>query len=346
MLTTGGNMRVTDSIRVAILGAVLLLCAACDFDAPQSSELAERDAIANQVTALLKNERFEDLDTLADSYRSGQARTSSGLWKLSLFYFGLEKMLPRQQHSPEIWALLGQPVEHWIERRPESPTAHLAYATMLINQAWGIRGTGYAKTVPQPKWEPFHAKVEEARAYLERVKFIASIDPQWYTAMLDIATLQDWPEAKYPALLAEGLDRHPLYYEMYFSAIYRNLPKWGGDAEKVEAIARNAVERTRASEGSGLYARIYWVASASQFGDDLFETSRVDWAEMKRGIDDVLAQYPDDWNLNHFAKFACLAGDHAKAAELIDRIEGEPLPAVWGASFYLERCRLLGMIAG
>jgi hypothetical protein len=340
-------MVTTRGVRTVILGALLLICAACDVEPPApGSELATRAEIASQASALLKNERFEELDALADTYRSTQARTSSGLWKLGFFYSGLSEMFPRHRQSPEIWALLGQSTEHWIERRPRSPAARLVYATILINQAWGIRGTGYANTVEQQQWKPFFAKVEEARAYLEGVKTIASADPYWYRAMLEIATMQEWPDARFSALLAEALDRHPLYYDIYFEATNRKLPKWGGSAEEVEAFAREAVRRTHATEGAGLYARIYWSASGSELGDELFKRSHVDWAEMKRGIDDVLAKYPDEWNLNHFAKLACLAGDYPKAAELIDRIEGDALPSAWGMSFYMTRCRLRAMLAG
>lgn len=339
-------MVVGNSVRTVILGALLLICAACDVEPPPpGSELATRAEIASQASTLLINERFEELDALAEAYRSTQARTSSGLWKLGFFYSGLGQMFPRHRQPPEIWALLGQSTRHWIERHPQSPTARLVYATLLINQAWGIRGTGYANTVEQQQWKPFFAKVEEARAYLESVKTIASVDPYWYTAMLEIATMQEWPDARYSAMLAEALNRHPLYYDTYFQAANRKLPKWGGSAEEVEAFAREAIRHTHATEGAGLYARIYWSASGSEFRDDLFKLSHVDWAEMKRGIDDVLAKYPDDWNLNHFAKFACLAGDYPMAAQLIDRIKGDPLPLVWGPFLYMERCRIWAMIA-
>jgi hypothetical protein len=340
----GCDMVLGDFPRVLVLGLLLSCCTACGFDPPESVELAEGAEITKEVSTLLDSERFDELDSLADGYRSTKARTSSGLWKLAYFYGAFTEIFPRQYQSTGIWARLAEPVEHWIKHSPNSPAARLAYATMLINQAWGIRGMGYADTVEPQQWTPFFAKAEQARQYLEMVKPIASGDPNWYRAMIEVATMQGWDEAHYYALLHEALNREPLYYDTYFTAANRDLPKWYGDADKVEALAQEAVRRTRTSDGAGLYARIYWSASAGGFKDELFETSHVDWLEMKRGIDDVLSQYPDDWNLNHFAKFACLAGDYAKAAELIDRIKDKPLPSVWGPFFYMERCRLWAMI--
>jgi hypothetical protein len=63
---------------------------------------------------------------------------------------------------------------------------------------------------------------------------------------------------------------------------------------------------------------------------------------MKKGIDDVLARYPDAWNLNNFARFACLRGDKEKTAELIRRIGPEPMMQVWQARRNYERCSRLG----
>jgi hypothetical protein len=48
------------------------------------------------------------------------------------------------------------------------------------------------------------------------------------------------------------------------------------------------VRKTRAIEGRGMYARIYWYVSQMQFGERLFKDTSVAWLKMKRGIDDVL----------------------------------------------------------
>ena len=50
---------------------------------------------------------------------------------------------------------------------------------------------------------------------------------------------------------------------------------------------------------------------------------------MKKGIDDVLKRYPDQWNINNFTLFACQAKDREKARELFQLIKEPPLLAVW-----------------
>jgi hypothetical protein len=137
-----------------------------------------------------------------------------------------------------------------------------------------------------------------------------------------------------------------VYYSTYFEITNRNLPKWGGTADKVDRVAREAVERTRATDGTGLYARIYWFAYNGQYSDDLFEDSAVDWTEMSQGMDDILARYPSQYNINHFAHFACLAGDYSKARELMARIKYQPMIELWGGLFSYYSCKLWAELTG
>ena len=223
---------------------------------------------------------------------------------------------------------------------PNSATAHLAYARMLLSHGWSFRGSGYANTVEPQNWKPFHDYVQQARVYLEKYKGVASSDPKWYELMAIIAYAQGWPEPDFSRLISEGLQREPLFYQTYFAAIDYYAPKWGGSSEAIERFAREALEKTRSAEGFAMYARIYWYASQTQFYDGLFSESLVDWTTMKKGIDDVLKKYPDSWNTNNFAKFACLSKDKAKTADLIARIEGPPLVAVWKTPSFFQQCKV------
>jgi hypothetical protein len=75
-----------------------------------------------------------------------------------------------------------------------------------------------------------------------------------------------------------------------------------------------------------------------EFENDLFGRSLVDWPQMKRGFDDVIARYPDAWNLNNFARFSCLARDRAKTRALLDRIGADIVPKAWQPEGLLRQC--------
>src|SRR5262245_20848617 len=112
----------------------------------RADELQERETIQSQVHHLLLDEDFGALESMADTYRTTRARSSSGLWKLTLFYAGIERAFQRQGGD---WA--HRIALAWTDQYPKSPTAQLTYAQML----------------PDP---------EATRAYLDAHKDVAAHD--------------------------------------------------------------------------------------------------------------------------------------------------------------------------
>jgi hypothetical protein len=164
-------------------------------------------------------------------------------------------------------------------------------------------------------------------------------DPRWNNMIVEIANLQEISPTEYAALVIVALDRHPDYYPTYFEIMTHYEPKWGGSAAAIEKFARESVARSRANEGEGMYARIYWYAAQSLYDNDLFRSSSVDWLEMKKGIDDVLKAFPDQWNINNFAKFACIAKDKEKTRELIGQMSSDTILDAWGDYAIFENCK-------
>jgi hypothetical protein len=302
-------------------------------------ELADRKTVAEGARALLIAGRYADLDALAERYRTSRSRTPSGLWHLSMFHVGTESALYSKKDDDAGRATAERRARQWIKARPRSPAARIAFAQMLVNRAWAIRGSGKGHTVKPEDWQPFRDHLERARLYLEEHKAVAAIDPGWYEAMAHIATDQSWPPERLEALVKEGLAREPAYYGLYFMAVRYYAPQWHGSAEDIERFARQAMDRTRAVEGAGMYARIYWYASQSHYTDKLFAESLVDWETMKKGIDDVLAKHADEWNIQNFARYACLAEDKEKTAQLLKRMTEAPYMEAWASPYWFDRCK-------
>jgi hypothetical protein len=53
------------------------------------------------------------------------------------------------------------------------------------------------------------------------------------------------------------------------------------------------------------------------------------WPKMKVGFEDLIARYPNDWNLNNFAIYSCMARDKPKIVELLKKIGGRFLDSAW-----------------
>jgi len=307
-----------------------------------AGELQDRERIESAARNNLYFENFSQLEADSNAYRREKSRTSSGLWKLTLFYVGISQTLEFNGDPVEaekFFVEMEGKTKAWLKKYPNSPAANIAYAMMLHNRGWGYRGEEYASRVKPESWAPFRKYVAAARAHLESTKSVASVDPRWYELMLNIGRAQGWERQQFDKLFAEAVGREPLFYQHYFSALEYLLPKWHGDIAEIEKFSRNAVKLTSATEGKGMYARIYWFASQTHYELDIFTGTKVSWKEMKASFEDVIARYPDAWNLNNFAKFACLARDKNKAAELIKRTESEIIPEAWPSRTARDACK-------
>ena len=321
---------------ILIAMALLPLCAA----SAAASEPEVRAEIARQAEALFLAGRFAELDRMAEDYRINERRTPSGVWKLNELYNGvLSSAACSCKYRDRIVAMEKQALR-WVQQNPDSTTAHIVYASLERRYGWSYRGTGLGRDVAPEAWKPFSEHVENARVYLTNRKEQLSVDPEWYSLMLLIATDQGWDRSDFYRLVREGSDRHPYYLGMYFSAVRYLSPKWRGNRELLEDLANYAVLKTRERMGTGIYARIYWAASTWGYGTDLLTDSPKTWLKLRRSMSDVLAQYPDQWNVNHFARIACHAGERDVTAEMIRRIQGAPISEAWArATPTFQQCR-------
>lgn len=311
-------------------------------DTAPTSEVSQRSEVTDQGRNLLLSGKIAELEALYARLVIDSARTSSGLWKSQLLLGGVYDMFVFQPQTDADWDRLESISEAWAKQSPDSAMARLVHAEVLIRRAWNRRGGGYASEVPESAWAPFKATLQRAQDYLDREEAVVSGDPEYYAMRIRIAKgLGDDAPSRVAAWFEQGVRRHPAYYPLYFDMVDYLLPKWHGDAAAVEAFAWDAVSRTHATEGEGMYARIYWYVAQSEFGNNLFLESRVDWQEMKAGFDDVVARYPAEWNIQHYAKFACLAGDMESYRRERNAMQAAPVAGAWGSDGLFARCESL-----
>jgi hypothetical protein len=303
-----------------------------------ADEITDRAAIKRNVKRLFMTEQFAELDSLAENYRLYQLRTRSGLWQLTIFYWGISDLAQGKSKDDGYWSNLERIADNWIAEYPESPTAYVTKGIILRGYAWKFRGESWAYKVPIDAWKPFKDNLRVAKKHMLDNKIQASVDPHWYVTTASILSALSEDRASFMALINEGLDFSPFYYQLYFSAIDYLSPKWHGDKIQIEEFANQAVTRTKAKEGMGMYARIYWYASQAQYDENLFSESNVVWSKLREGIFDVLEKYPVSWNIQHFALFSCIAQDKGTTRELINRMYGPTLVGIWKVNEIYEYC--------
>lgn len=303
----------------------------------EQSELLTRESIYSQAETALLSSDFEKLESYYSLYRQRTSRTPNGRWKLQLFYDGL---FPVDYNHEKDWTNFEAKLLQWMKKYPRSPAAHIAYSSALINRAWYVRGDGYANEVPPEAWKSFHSLVELARVSLEESKEFASNDPQWYVQMLVVARVQGWSQLEVNKLLKDAVSKEPYYQETYQTAFEYLLPKWSGSFSEAADFADDAATITSKCEGRGMYARIYWRAINlhPEFEENPFG-SKISWEKMKAGFEDIIALYPDAWNINNYARFACLAEDKETTRTLLARIGDKPILEAWPEQTTFSNCQ-------
>jgi hypothetical protein len=288
-------------------------------------ELLDRKQITSEVKELFLTSQYEKLTQLSKDYLVNKRRTASGKWKLDSFYFGIGKTVKNADFSTLEKISLG-----WIKEYPNSEAAHISYAKILAKKGWYSRGVDSARYTSKSQWKNLKYYMKKARIYLNKHKKNIANDPGWYVLMLDICRGENWDKKRFFALLDEAIDQHPYFNAIYYAALYNMQPNWGSfSKEEVEEVAQKALLATKEKGKNSRYARFYWVASQLIYRNDLFSKSDVNWTIMSQGIDDILEEFPTQWNINYFAYYSCLARDKEKTKYLLDRIKDKPNKYPW-----------------
>lgn len=291
-----------------------------------SNEMSERNHIINQVKTLFLQSKFKELTAISENYLSTNSRTKSGKWKLDLFYTGIGYSLKYKDFDT-----LKKISLKWIQEYPNSTTAHISHGILLAEKGWQSRGRNLAVYTLEEQLNSFKNYLQEARIYLNKHKKVISENPGWYRLMINIAKGENWNKKNFYTLFDEAILKHPHYNPIYYGALYRMDPKWGSfTKEEIEKIAQKALLATKEKEGNAKYARFYWVASQLIYKENLFTKSNVQWNIMKEGINDVLKEFPSQWNINYFAYYSCLAGDKNKTKELLSKLTSKIEKHPWG----------------
>lgn len=299
-----------------------------------TDELAEQKLIMDAVTAAIDSRDYRALNRMETEFRRTRSRTSSGIWKLSLFHWRILTELGPKAEGGNCNDASTDFFQGWLRATPSESAPYISRAAVLEAYAWCIRGSGYAYSVGPEAHEIFKAKVAEASSILTAHRAIASTDPHYYAVMERIYIDQGAERPEFMWLLDEATSREPEYHYIYFEAYRYFQPQWYGSDEEVDEIARYAAAHSKRAEGLGVYARFYWHALNCGCAVE----GSIDWPTMKLAMRDVMARYPSDWNAANFARIACQMNDPKEAAAWLARVNGDPGQA-WGDKGELNRCQ-------
>ena len=280
-------------------------------EAASIDEVAEQKLIGDKVQNAIATSDFATLNAMEREFRISRARTPSGVWKLAVFHgyaqFYLADGLDREHGCVYRMAPF---VKRWLDADPSAAGAVISDAALLFQQGGCERGSGFADSVSAAGWAAYHKGSDAAFNTLNSHRATASVDPEYYTVMIDVYRAQQRDRGEFDDLVAEASEREPYYLRTYFHAAWHYMPQWGGSYAELDRFARYAAERTRASHKTGFYARVYW--SLEECGCELIAKA-ADWDTMKQAMRDVYERYPTNANGEAFKDFSCKKGDEEEA---------------------------------
>jgi hypothetical protein len=298
-------------------------------DPASMDEQALRFYMMQCSNILLANESFSALDSTIAYLRINKIRTPSGMWLQSLYYAGIEEYLGNVSIEPGL-TQTEESLQNWIAASSDPDTAHLAMAKLMLDKAFRYRGTGYAAEVSEENFKLFYKQISLTKKYLLQHEDISTRDPQWFLLMLVVTRVEEnSSDEMHRSYFDKAVKLYPDYYPVLFTAAENYLPKWGGSKESYDEFARYAAGKISAGQAKAIYARIYWSNICSQCGDRDLPDWREHWRDLKSGFDEIIEQYPEQWNINSYAHIACAAYDKDKALELLQKIKAKPISELW-----------------
>jgi len=267
-----------------------------------------------------------------------QPRTTDGRSTIAAIYTGYGDAVAREMQWDEHLVH----IREWHAREPDNVHPVLAEGAYWIAYGRFARGGQFAASVPQRAFELMHERMARARAVLETIKPSAAENPVWYVEMLTIALIDGWDTTQRLAVFTEAMRADPYVYASYSRMATSLAPRWGGSLKEYHVFVESSVARTRPREGNSYYALLYWNLADIESNQEAFRELGIPWQKMRSGFDDLMERYPDSqWNLHHYANFACRAGDGATFNKLRPKLDTQKMfqmQPIWKNAYTLEFC--------
>src|SRR5882672_40487 len=295
-------------------------------------DYARHDGTVQHLRQLYRAGNFSQLDETLSCLTRSPERFQSGKSGASAVYWLFRREMPAPGVNPSVSSHLLK----WKQERPQSVFVHFAELRLRYAMAWNSRGSDFARKVPAEGWRLFN----EGLAETERAVLAAPAELRDTPILqnLLLAIVQDMSESKTSprAVLEEGVQRWPEYYDFYEVALTRLVPKWGGSWDAVDAFIVHWSKRLAMTEGDSMYARLYM--SVISAGANPSET-RISWPRMKSSLEELVGRYPDTAYKNLAASYACRYRDVTYLKTALQRIRAEQLdPSAWLQGTDPETC--------
>jgi Domain of unknown function (DUF4034) len=222
-----------------------------------SAEVAEtEEGYRNNITLLLAEEDFAQLEKIAEQNRTERGLFVGGSWKNNDFFNAAGFPPHDGAVTDSDYKFHIRRIEKWIAAYPQSAAARIALARAYTNYAGFARGDGEADSVSNGQWHLYGERAALAKDALLAAARLQERDPHWYEAMQEVAFEEGWNNAHARELLDQAVAFEPAYYHYYREYADYLKPQWYGKHGAIPAFAEEASSRLPEPDGSILYFRI------------------------------------------------------------------------------------------
>jgi hypothetical protein len=297
--------------------------------AASDGETQIRNELKTEAAHLLEQGDIASYDERATQLRSTGERTPAGIWKLSLFYKAPDSWPAARPDAP-IWGQIESATEAYRQEHPDSASAIVGHARILVAHAWALRGSGWGRDLSDAQRRGFDTYLERARTVLDDHRDVGSRDPEWYALRIQVMNGQGARRAQIMELATQALDGEPTYQPIGYVASNAFLGKWGGSPQLLRTFIALAVAKSRSVEGTQVYARIMFnLARMDNQPVAALEQAGMDWPALKASLREVAIAYPDSWNLNIERAMTCLVGTQPDYEEAVSRLPTPYVSVAW-----------------
>src|SRR6185437_2756727 len=126
----------------------------------------------------------------------------------------------------------------------------------------------------------------------EQSERIGRVDPEWYDAMLVVASAQGWKRPQVDALVNEAITREPGYF--YDVRVVRDylLPKWYGAPGDTEQFVNDVADHIGGERGDATYFFIAeYILTVEQCDCPSSNARSMSWLRIRKGYAAVQRLY-------------------------------------------------------
>ena len=290
----------------------------------ESKEMNDRKA---QAKTLINAKNYNQIDDFAAKLRSSKETYANGLWKLADIYAGL---VPSDNAPDNEWGNRIADLQAWVAAKPESITARVSLANVLVNYAWQARGSGYANTVTDQGDQLFGKRLNQAMEILNQAENLKESCPHYWPVKMRAALGLGMDRDNFNSIFSQAITNASNYASSYLQRAIYLMPRWNGGEGEMEGDLEKLADQKGGDDGDMLYAQVVWGIHSRASSDNIFKENHFSWPRVDRGFAVIEKRFPDSLAAKgERAYLAAYAGDTEKTREYLKETQGQADLAIW-----------------